>query len=175
MTRPFSRLVPLAVVAAFAAACGATATLPPQLENPSLAGRVGEAVWYAEKGDHANLASASDGNSILVIPPGDESTYVNGAFTIDVPDRDSILFSAKVGLPSGTAGSVQFSAFVQDGTNFPKLADVPSTGDGRLNDFVIDLSRFRGRAVLLILAVSTPDQTPLTVPALWVDPRIITP
>jgi hypothetical protein len=139
-----------------------------------LAGRLSEAVWYAENGDHLNLASTADGVSILVASPGDNSTYVNGAFSLNVPDADVVQFSAKVGVPSGTAGSVRFSAFVQDGADFPKLADVPADANGQMSDFVFDLSAFRGKAVLLILSVSS-DGKPLTTSATFAAPQIIVP
>jgi hypothetical protein len=176
MNHPFRRLIPLCLAAAALSACGAAATLPPSIENSSLSARIGEGVWYAENGDHPGLAVPTDnGNSILVVPPGDGSSFVNGAFTIDVPDRESVQFRAQVGLPTGTMGEVRFRAFVQDNGSFPMLADVPAPTDGGLTDFTVDLSHFRGQALLLILAVSTPDLSPLSTSALWVEPAIITP
>jgi hypothetical protein len=174
MKRSFPRLIPLAAAVLLIGACGAAATLPPQGESASLAGRLSEAVWYAENGDHPNLASTTDGVSILVAPPGDDSTYVNGAFSLNVPDADVVRFSAKVGVPSGTTGSIRFSAFVQNGAEFPKLADVPADASGQMSDFVFDLSPFRGKAVLLILSVSS-DGTPLATSAQWVAPQIMLP
>ncbi len=184
MKRSFFRL--LLLPSAFVlAACGAAATLSPEGETPLLSDRLSEAGWYAERGDHPGLASAADGilledssfhgGSIAVLSPGDDSTYVNGAFTINVPDRDVVKLSAKVGLPNGATGTVLFRAFVQNGADFPKLAEVAASADGHLDEFSVDLSPFRGRAVLLILAVSSPDQSPLTTPALWVEPKILTP
>ncbi len=184
MKRAFHRL-PLILLGAVALACGAAATLPPQLNDASLATRLQEAVWYAEEGDHTNLAVsgnavlAEDGvthlQSIVVLPPGDASGYVNGAFSILVPDRERVTFDAKVGLPSGSGSSVVFSAYIQNGTEFPLLAQVTASPDGHLDPLTFDLTPFRGKSVLLILATASADSTPLTTSALWVEPQILTP
>ncbi|MFH1263081.1 MAG: hypothetical protein V1495_06515 [Pseudomonadota bacterium] len=172
----FARRFSVSLLLPIVAACGAAATLPPQNDPAGFSDRLTEAVWYAENGDHPNLASLTDtGSTILVVPPGDGSTYVNGVFTVDVPDQDSVAFSARVGLVPGSTAAVRFTAYVQDGSTFPQLADVVAAPGGEPNDFTVDLSAFRGRAVLLILAVSSPGHSALSSSALWIDPRIVTP
>jgi hypothetical protein len=174
MIRPFPRLFTLLIVALSLGACGAAATLPPQDEDGNLVNRSSEAVWYAENGDHLGLAQATE-NSILILPPGDDSTYINGAFSINIPDQEPVAFSAKVALPRGSVGNVLFRAYVQDGASFPMLAEVSVQPETASEDFFVDLSPYRGHSLLLILAVSSPDGSPLRASALWIDPKVLTP
>jgi hypothetical protein len=174
MNRPLFRFGLTVSLAIIAVSCGAVATLPTEPEEGNLSSRVSEAVWYAENGDHPGLAVASEG-SILVLPPGDDSTYVNGAFSLEIPDADSVRLLARVGLGQAGDPPVAFRAYVQDGAQFPMLAEVISPSDGEAGDFIVDLSPFRGRSVLLILAVGTLDATPLRSSALWIDPVVLTP
>lgn len=186
MIRLQKQLGLLALFCIFTLGCGAVASLPPQeAESLNLINRTTDAVWYAENGTQEHFASpgdsisAEDGqihaSSILVIPPSNESTYVHGAFSLQIPDQDQVILQAQVGVPSGFSETVVFRVYVQDQTQFPKLAEVTARADGKLDSLSVNLSSYRGKDILLILAIASPKGGSLTSPGLWVNPQILNP
>ncbi len=151
--------------------------------DTSLADQFSEAVWYAELGEDLSFASRGDGvraedgafhaNSIWLTTPQDGSTYINGVFYVDVPDEESAVFYSSVGFPESMAGdeAVSFQLLVQEEDQFPSLARIEGAADGHLDELQADLSAYRGRSVVLILASSWESSTAPS-DLLWVNPTI---
>jgi len=178
LKRTVGSLVPVAL---FVAACGGS--VPAQEEERiSFSAQLSTAVWYSEAGEAqglggpANGVVAEDGNiyldTISVGAPSDGAAHVSGALTVDVPDRDVVELGVSVGFATGSEGSAIFRVYVQDGEQFPLLAEVVGAADGRLDSLVADLTPYRGENRLIILSVAPVDHS--AVP-LWIAPQLLTP
>jgi hypothetical protein len=176
----------LTIVAALLAVCvgcGAQATSVPESAVSAFTSRFGDAVWYAEVGESTAVAVlapgivAEDGvfypDAISVIDPGNGSTYVNGVFAVEVPDVDTVYFTAQVGFAAASVPEVpvRFSVVLQNGDHFPTLGEVVSDADGRLDHLVADLAPYRGENIVLILSASV-SGSDLPGDLLWVAPSI---
>ncbi len=163
--------------------CGAAASLPPENESFHLSNRVSEAIWNANGKEYSGLVASSgqvlgeDGNlyesSITILPPTEESSQINGTFSINVPDQPVVRFRAQVGVSSQDMDAVVFRVYVQNGPDFPALAEVTAVPDGRLDQIDADLSAYRGKHILLILSTGSATDEYLKNPAFWIRPQLI--
>ena len=171
------------VLAGFLQACGGTAQPVQDLDTLNLSTNAYEAIWHGELGASpltpmvSNEIVAEDGvahaNTIHVPDPGDGSTYVHGVYSIDIPDNDDVRLISQVGFIANDVGQLRFRIYIQDEDRFPILAEVLSTGDGRLDWIEADVTPYRGQSRIVILAAIAEGES--LSPVLWIDPTLLSP
>jgi hypothetical protein len=171
--------------AAVCVGCGAAASLPPETDVSKLANRLEEGVWYTQAGGQTGLVVPGDDvvtedgfsrpSSILVRIPDADAAYIHGAFSVTVPDQETVWLTTALALPASETRPMTFQLYVQEGSEFPKLAEVVAQPDGQLDQMSVDLSRFRGQNILLILAATGSGSEVSNLAGLWIDPQIVTP
>lgn len=118
---------------------------------------------------------ASDLLSALVTKPGKtEANYkIYGIYQIDINDADAITFKSDLAVQSeGDDASMLFSLSIQDGDQFPVLAD-SYVEASRPSSMEVDLTEFRGRDKFIILSVESSQATTDSTEAFWINPRIL--
>lgn len=120
------------------------------------------------------LENGSYYGNVLVAKPNKDALAVYGIYQIDIPDADRITFRAKVGYSyeeNPASGNLVFRLSVQEGNEFPALAEIETPYDGTLKTFETDLSPYRGRFKFLILSVEVKGDNPAPE-GIWLAPKI---
>src|SRR5437867_2446021 len=140
----------------FLVACGAAVPLP-EGEPSNFSATLQNAIWHPEGGGSAlitNLTSGilEDGSNLtqgISISALNPSSYINGVFLMDIPDRDQVSFETNLSFLSGAQSSgVAVRLYLQDNGQFIPLSEVVSYMDGKVDHLSADLSSYRGQSRL---------------------------
>jgi len=114
-------------------------------------------------------------DNVLVNIAGEKSKAVYGIYQLDIPDADEVTFFTKIGfsqIEKPTDDVFTFNISLQEGDEFPTLANLETTYDHVLDVMEVDLTLYRGRFIFLILSVKTKSENPELMKAIWLDPKI---
>jgi len=178
------------------AGCGVGEGLPVDYDNVeyNLSDNFKQAVWHdgtdlidsnPQTEDDAGVFVApvlmlEDGevyNNVLVSKPPfkDDAKAVFGIYQVDIPDADRISFIAKVGFPyfdDPAQGQILFKLYIQDGDDFPVLAEFKTPYEGKLKVFEADLTDYRGRNVFVMVSVESLGDNNKNLQGAWFEPKL---